>query len=707
MTLNKNDQYLKNQRINELIMSQIKTVQKKKDNSTKSKKTPKTIKEVKSIKKDTSVERKTLKENKEVKVDDSHLYEQSTSNTASLTMTTVATTNTDGKSIKLLPVPETKIDQVSTDEALVTDKGFVVVGNVDAGKSSLIGTLTTGLLDDGRGSARLTVAKHAHEVKSGRTSDISTRILRFPNGKTASLVDLCGHQKYFTTTATGIAGHMPDYAIVVASPSRGICEMTQQHFKMLMSYNIPVLSVITHIDMAQENSCKILDRDIANLCKTYKRTCEFMNDYNKYHAYNRGKDLAKKYDLMTRTETEEFDEKVESVIKKNSLTQDQIKDLNEYLNFDAIKLTAIGHINQGLKMAGGKQTYIPIIYVSNVDGYCLDVVKQSMMTIEPRDLWSRDENANSIVKFFRNTLKLPTLGLEQTHVGSTFYIDNAYTVKGVGLVVSGIDRGDKITVNDDLYIGPMNKIFSKIKIRSIHNDNREPVESLANHHRGCIAIKGLKEDIKKNQIARGMVLISNQEMIKHVCYRFNAAVTIFGGLSATLRTGYSPVIHAGTIRQTAKLILPDDEMTLEDEAKITSMSKRDRKNCAQKKIRSGAVEKVTFKFKIRPEYLEPGTVFVFRSGDIHGVGCVIDVIPLIEDDDAQPEPVRKKFRRIRPSDESKRNMTKKPGDSKMPEKIKVNVNSSDIVTKPTHVVVKSSDVETKSKIPKKVVNQTK
>ena len=116
---------------------------------------------------------------------------------------------------------------MDTKEHNITDKAFVVVGNVDAGKSTLIGTLTSGILDNGRGSARINVARHKHEIESGKTSDISSRILRFPNGKTVTLIDLCGHEKYFTTTATGIAGMMPDYAIVVISPTRGILNMTK------------------------------------------------------------------------------------------------------------------------------------------------------------------------------------------------------------------------------------------------------------------------------------------------------------------------------------------------------------------------------------------------------------------------------------------------------------------------------------------------
>ena len=50
---------------------------------------------------------------------------------------------------------------------------FAVCGPVDAGKSSLIGVLTSGELDDGRGFAREKILKHQHELESGRTSNIT------------------------------------------------------------------------------------------------------------------------------------------------------------------------------------------------------------------------------------------------------------------------------------------------------------------------------------------------------------------------------------------------------------------------------------------------------------------------------------------------------------------------------------------------------
>lgn len=54
-----------------------------------------------------------------------------------------------------------------------------VVGNVDAGKSTLLGVLTHGELDNGRGYARQRLFRHKHEIESGRTSSVGNDILGF------------------------------------------------------------------------------------------------------------------------------------------------------------------------------------------------------------------------------------------------------------------------------------------------------------------------------------------------------------------------------------------------------------------------------------------------------------------------------------------------------------------------------------------------
>ena len=56
---------------------------------------------------------------------------------------------------------------------------IAIIGNVDSGKSTLVGVLTKGGLDDGRGSSRLKVFNFAHEVENGRTSSIAHEIMGF------------------------------------------------------------------------------------------------------------------------------------------------------------------------------------------------------------------------------------------------------------------------------------------------------------------------------------------------------------------------------------------------------------------------------------------------------------------------------------------------------------------------------------------------
>lgn len=97
-----------------------------------------------------------------------------------------------------------------------------VVGNVDSGKSTILGVLTKGRLDDGRGRARVALFKHQHEVLTGRTSSVGMELMGFnPEGsqvealetngrhldltwekiadrasKLVTFIDLAGHERY-------------------------------------------------------------------------------------------------------------------------------------------------------------------------------------------------------------------------------------------------------------------------------------------------------------------------------------------------------------------------------------------------------------------------------------------------------------------------------------------------------------------------------
>jgi len=96
---------------------------------------------------------------------------------------------------------------------------------VDAGKSTLLGVLTHGELDNGRGHARQRLFRHKHEIESGRTSSVGNDILGFDgvgnvvnkpdhghldwvkicenSAKVITFIDLAGHERYLKTTVFG------------------------------------------------------------------------------------------------------------------------------------------------------------------------------------------------------------------------------------------------------------------------------------------------------------------------------------------------------------------------------------------------------------------------------------------------------------------------------------------------------------------------
>lgn len=165
-----------------------------------------------------------------------------------------------------------------------------VVGNVDAGKSTLIGTMKTSTLDDGKGLSRSKIMRHQHEKDTGRTSTISEHAIGFDeNGKVlevcsdesamvlqsqrvVSLMDLAGHEKYFRTTVAGMSMGMADYALLLVNAAQPPTHMTMHHLRLCAACGIPTIVVITKVRarLIISSSCCDLVRLI--FCRTSAST---------------------------------------------------------------------------------------------------------------------------------------------------------------------------------------------------------------------------------------------------------------------------------------------------------------------------------------------------------------------------------------------------------------------------------------------------
>ncbi|XP_060767221.1 GTP-binding protein 2b isoform X2 [Neoarius graeffei] len=167
------------------------------------------------------------------------------------------------------------------------DLRVAVLGNVDSGKSTLLGVLTQGELDNGRGRARLNLFRHLHEIQTGRTSSISFEILGFnskgevvnysesrtaeeiceSSSKMITFIDLAGHHKYLKTTIFGLTSYCPDFAMLVVGANTGIAGTTREHLGLALALKVPVFVVVSKVDVCVGGAVQKTVRQLEKLLK--------------------------------------------------------------------------------------------------------------------------------------------------------------------------------------------------------------------------------------------------------------------------------------------------------------------------------------------------------------------------------------------------------------------------------------------------------
>uniref|UniRef100_A0A1A8JA48 GTP-binding protein 1 n=1 Tax=Nothobranchius kuhntae TaxID=321403 RepID=A0A1A8JA48_NOTKU len=314
-----------------------------------------------------------------------------------------------------------------------------VVGNVDAGKSTLLGVLTHGELDNGRGFARQKLFRHKHEMESGRTSSVGNDILGFDqegqvvnkpdshgggldwtkicerSSKVITFIDLAGHEKYLKTTVFGMTGHLPDFCMLMVGSNAGIVGMTKEHLGLALALNVPVFVVVTKIDMCPAN---ILQETLKLLQRLLKSPgCR----------------------------------KIPVLVQ----------------NKDDVVVTASNFSSERV---------CPIFQISNVTGENMDLLKMFLNLLSPRTTFNNDEPAE-------------------------FQIDDTYSVPGVGTVVSGTTLRGLIRLNDMLLLGPDPLgVFIPIAVKSIHR-KRMPVKEVHGGQTASFALKKIKRaSIRKGMV---------------------------------------------------------------------------------------------------------------------------------------------------------------------------------------------------------------
>ncbi|KAK5172955.1 uncharacterized protein LTR77_003077 [Saxophila tyrrhenica] len=189
----------------------------------------------------------------------------------------------------------------STEQLRVT-----LTGPTMSGKSTLLGTLTTSTLDNGRGKSRLSMLKHRHEITSGVTSSVSQEligfrdtndgtleVLNFAIENMASWIDVhvaahgnrvvfisdsAGHPRYRRTTVRGLVGWDPHWTLLCipaddmedTAGKSGSTQTSQQNvgasvpdmdlsgaqLDLCLKLHLPLVIVITKLDLASRSGLK-------------------------------------------------------------------------------------------------------------------------------------------------------------------------------------------------------------------------------------------------------------------------------------------------------------------------------------------------------------------------------------------------------------------------------------------------------------------
>jgi elongation factor 1-alpha len=244
-----------------------------------------------------------------------------------------------------------------------------------------------------------------------------------------------------------------------------------------------------------------------------------------------------------------------------------------------------------------KTTVMPVIMVSNKTGHNINFVKElitsthSQAYLEKKGLIVPD--ANSITKNY------PTV----------MYIDSTFSVTGIGIVLSGTVKYGSISLGQKVLLGPVNNTYITITVKSLQNCISENITILQENESGSIGIRlDTKGSYTREMFSKGQIVTTDLDFaMKHTCYTFNCDVAIFNH-PTTIRNGYQTVIHCGTIRQTGRFKIPDDIL-----------------------LRTNSKQNINIKFIQRPEFILPGTLFMFRDGRTKGMGRVNCGTPFTED----------------------------------------------------------------------------
>jgi GTPase len=367
---------------------------------------------------------------------------------------------------KDLTMDVTRLKSTAPKRPPTTQLRVTITGATMAGKSSLLGTLTTSTLDNGKGKSRMSLLKHQHEIQTGMTSSVTHEIIGYSNtkhdsngvdiinlatpnvsnwndinshvdgGRTILLTDSAGHPRYRRTTVRGLIGWSPHWTLLCI-PADNLDDTTGQPGSTPPSHQTLGITD-TEIDLSQEHLELCLKLDLAL-----------------------GIVFTKK-DLATRTGLSRALQKVLTLIKRAGRQPLVIQKGEENDDLSSITLKELEFVRGKVSGLNTKSVpkFVPILFTSSLQGAgirtlhallhelplpCPSIPNEPALLVERpvfdvEDVYRWQKNGNEMG--LTTITPLQNSGLED--------------INGTVIVLGGLMRHGQVNVGDDVYVGPFN-----------------------------------------------------------------------------------------------------------------------------------------------------------------------------------------------------------------------------------------------------------
>ena len=397
-----------------------------------------------------------------------------------------------------------------------------VLGEEGTGKSTLIGVLINGKLDNGKGLARTNVFRHKHEILCGKTSSFSHQILGFDekgeltnygdliqpslsqivskSTKIINFYDMAGSAKTFNrTTISTLSNQYLDYLLFVISAIDPITRVTENLLRFIYNVDLPVITIINKIDL-------ISDEDLKKVIKQYKETIRKLNiELNK--------------------------QKIPILMKNN----DDVALFSSNMDEKEILLT---FLVSNLKWEGGLTLFKNFLGVLPDLNKTSDKQKQKELELEKMEF----------------------------DIHETIYREKNVIL--VGIVSSG-----KLRIKSKCFLGPdINGNFKMVEVCDIHCKKVNVAYSYKGQY--CsVSIKSIGDinTLTRDNVKKGMSLldIRNTPIASRL---FEIEIWTIDDSYKSFKTSYQPILNIKHVRQGVKIKNPDELfLFLSDNKKINDL----------------------------------------------------------------------------------------------------------------------------------------